>query len=84
MTFDKEKFLKTINSIPHWVKTSEDLMTFCTHIQYRLLQCQAISSWMSRELNLNDDQIHELNKIHVEYDNAYSEQPPMKRKEING
>ncbi len=70
--FDKEKFLDSLYGIPYWVKTGDDLLIFLRHIQYRLLQGQAVELWYRRNFKLTDDQIHEIYKIMGYYDDAYN------------
>jgi len=70
--FDKEEFLKDIHTIPSWVKNADDLLKFCKHLHYRLLQQQAICAWYQEQIILNDDMHYEVNKIQCKYDRAYN------------
>jgi hypothetical protein len=70
--FDKEEFLKAIHTIPHWVKNGDNLLTFCKHLQYRLLQEKALNRWYQDNFKLDDDQSLEMYKILGEFDKAYN------------
>jgi len=69
--FDKEEFLRQIHTIPSWVKNGDDLLKFCKHIQYRLLQTQAIDRWYQRNCKITDEQSAEVNEIYLNYNRAY-------------
>jgi len=71
-SFDKKKFLKDIHSIPHWVQNGDDLLKFCKHLQYRLLQANAINSWYEKNMDMGDDDHIEVNRLHCAYDDAYN------------
>jgi hypothetical protein len=70
--FDKEKFLKEIHTIPYWVKNGDDLLKFCKHLQYRLLQATAKNSWYEKNLDLNDDDHIEVNRLYRAYEDVYN------------
>lgn len=71
--FDKEGFLKEIHSFPRWVKNGDDLLKFCTHIHYRLLQEKAINAWYQDNMGkVSDEKFMEVNQIQHDYDEAYS------------
>lgn len=69
--FNKEEFLEEIHSFASWVKTGDDLMKYCRHIKYRMLQGQAIERWYQKNFKLTDEQCYELNKLVCEFDHSY-------------
>lgn len=73
MDFDKEQFLKNISTIPSWVTNGDDLLKFCKHIQYRLLQAQAVNLWYREQFALNATQSAEVLEIRKRYDESYDE-----------
>ena len=74
--FDKEEFLQSINSFPMWVKDGDDLMRYCKHLKYRLLQSMAKNSLYSERLTLyreiTDEEFMETSEFLDAYNKAYS------------
>lgn len=70
--FDEESFLSTIHTIPLWVKNGDDLLRFCKHIQYRLLQSKDMLFWYQMNFKLNEDQSNIVGNIYLDYEKAYN------------
>ena len=70
--FDKENFILSISTFPTWIKTGDDLMTYCKHLNYRLMQSKEINRWYEKRINLIDNEVSEINQIHTKYDDAYN------------
>lgn len=70
---EKEEFLREIHTLPCWVKNGDDLLKFCKHIQYRLLQAKAINQWCQNNLDMQDEDLDEILKIQKAYDDAYNQ-----------
>lgn len=69
--FDKEQFLEEIHSFGSWVKSGDDLMKYCRHIKYRMLQSQAVDKWYQDNIKLTEEQHGQISKIVCDYNHAY-------------
>ena len=71
--FEKQEFLRQIHTIPSWVKNGDDLLKFCKHLNYRLLQEKAINSWYHANFGaLSLQKFEEVSQIQFDYDDAYN------------
>ena len=73
MKFDKEEFLIEIHTIPSWVKSGDDLMKFCKHLHYRLIQAKSVNSWYEKNIELTEEGELELLNIICDYDKTYNQ-----------
>lgn len=70
--FDVDDFMRDLQTVPHWVKNPNDLMTFLSHIQYRFLQAKAMLRWYEKNCKTSPEQEIEIMQIVKQYDGAYS------------
>lgn len=67
----KLSFLNDLNNFPEWVRSKEDIITYCKHIKYRMLQSKAKLNRIFELVDLGAVVHDELIKIQLEIDEFY-------------
>lgn len=67
-----EEFIREISSIPEWVESGNDLLKYCRHIKYRLIQANKALEYFASHSKWTGEQSAEINQIMLSYDHAYN------------
>ncbi len=77
MEFDKEDFLEDISCFPQWIKNVDDLVIYCTHIKYRMLQSKNKLQKYEDMFTLSEIQSKEIYSDWYKFDEAYEQRGKM-------
>ena len=85
---NKEDFLASINSVPVWVKTEEDMFKYAKHLNYRLIQKTALLYLYQQEFKKSPEFEDKFLDISIffdllyNYESSFGQSPPAGSGEI--